>query len=301
MDINTVRKYKYGEIDRDCKYNCRIKIFGNKAVYSCWSRYIFNPDKLELRKTNKKSKSDNSATEDLYTSDDAFFEVGLDDLPIEFLNDSSVGNDQDQLITSRSDSIKRACDKIFEIAYANDFKYFITFTLDQTKIDRYDPKQIIKKLNTWLANKVRRNNLQYIIVPEYHKDKAIHFHGLISGNNLKLKYSGHKLKDGRSIYNCGSWSFGFSTVVELDDRKEQVSRYITKYITKDIDMSLEKIFGRFYFSGGKGLKRNVETLYCNVDMNDLENGTIYDIYSDDGFLLSRIKYGVVNLTEDIDE
>ena len=42
----------------------------------------------------------------------------------------------------RYDNMKRAIDKAFEIGLCNEFQYFITLTLDKTKIDRYDPEKI---------------------------------------------------------------------------------------------------------------------------------------------------------------
>ncbi|RKJ61001.1 hypothetical protein D7Y09_16580 [bacterium 1XD42-1] len=129
----------------------------------------------------------------------------------------------------RSDSIKRAIDKAFEIGLANDFQYFITLTLDPTKIDRYDTKKIYKKLRDWLSNRVKRNQMDYILFPEYHKlregetERAIHFHGLINAQNLTLTNSGRTTKNGQVIYNLDNWKFGFSTVIKLDGSPAVVS------------------------------------------------------------------------------
>ena len=69
----------------------------------------------------------------------------------------------------RYDNMKRAIDKAFEIGLCNEFQYFITLTLDKTKIDRYDPEKIYKKLRVWLSNMVQRHQMDYILFPEYHK------------------------------------------------------------------------------------------------------------------------------------
>lgn len=74
---------------------------------------------------------------------------------------------------------RRAKARIFDLALCNyDFKYFVTWTLSADKCDRYDYKAIVRNLGQWLDNRVRRSGLKYLIVPELHKDGAVHFHGL---------------------------------------------------------------------------------------------------------------------------
>lgn len=171
----------------------------------------------------------------------------------------------------RNDNIKRAIDKAFEIGLANEFTYFITLTLDKAKIDRYDKDVIYPKLRNWLKNCVQRNNMDYLLFAEYHKLKegetkqAIHFHALVNAQNLKLTDSGKTTDNGQTIYNLAGWKYGFSTVIELDGRTAIV-RYVTKYITK----GNHKIFGKFYLSGGKTLKREVPAEYLNIDYETFE-------------------------------
>ena len=159
---------------------------------------------------------------------------------------------------TRDDSIKRGIDKIYDIAVLNDFDYFITFTLDKTKIDRYDYSLICKKLKTWLSNAVQRQNAKYLIVPELHDDGAVHFHGLITGN-FNLFDSGKKTKKGQTIYNLKNWDYGFTTCIPLDGNKVATARYICKYITKDTKI----ILGNLYYAGG-GVLREPPKEYDNV-------------------------------------
>lgn len=77
-------------------------------------------------------------------------------------------------------SRRRAAAAMRDLALSNDWKYFVTFTLDRQKIDRYDAKAVTRKLNQWLDNRVRRKGLRYLIVPELHKDGALHYHGLVN-------------------------------------------------------------------------------------------------------------------------
>lgn len=221
-------------IDRDVLYNARIKIYPNDIYkYTVFNKFIFNPYNFELINKNNNRvdyiKSDNPVT--------------------------------------RDDSLKRAKDKIFDIAFVNSslWQFFITLTLDKTKIDRYDKKVINKKLKDWLYNMVRNYNFNYLIIPEYHKDGAIHFHGLISGDCLRLSYVGLD-KKGRELYNLDSWRLGFSSCVRLDDNRAAVSSYITKYVTKDTS----KILGNVYYAGGHCLLRDCPAEYCNIDYGDFQ-------------------------------
>ena len=162
-------------------------------------------------------------------------------------------------------SISRAKRKIYDIAALNEFTYFVTLTLDGSKIDRYSGEEVARKLKTFLSNKVRRNGWSYIVVPEYHKDgKGIHLHGLVSGC-LRLTDSRRRVPDGRVIYNIDDWKYGFSTCIELTGDREAVARYIGKYVTKDT----QKILGNFYYAGGN-IERKPESEYLNLEYEEIE-------------------------------
>lgn len=237
--------------DTRALYNMRTQEFGTeyKKITVC-SKPIFNPHKLER----------------------------MDKSP-------RVSYKQDKDSPISDSSIKRAIDKVFQIAYANNFDYFITLTLDESKISRSDVDEIKHKLNIWLDNKVRRNEFKYILVPEYHADgQSIHFHGLCSGqlsliDSGTVHVAGHKKPmkrekakrlglEGTTIFNLDNWTYGFSTVLELSGNRGAVSNYVCKYITKDS----KKILGRFYLSGGKGLIRSVPTTYDNTDFSKFDAG-----------------------------
>ena len=247
-------------IDRDVLYNARIKQYPNDILkYTVFNKLIYNPEKAEL--INKVNKRD-----DYTKSDD----------PI-----------------TRDDSLKRSKDKIFDIAFMNSdlWQYMVTLTLDKDKIDRYDKKEINKKLKKWLGHLVERNNVNYLIIPELHKDGAVHFHGLISGN-LKLDFSSHYDNNNRPIYNLLNWKYGFSTCVPLDDNKVAVCKYITKYVTK----STTKILGNIYYCGGHSIKRDVPSVYQNIDYNtfkgnefEIPNTNIKVKYSILGYLGNQTK------------
>lgn len=171
---------------------------------------------------------------------------------------------------SQRRSRSRARTRIFDLAQCNEWKYFITLTLDAGKIDRYDYKEIVRALNRWLDNRVRRKGLRYLIVPELHKDGAIHFHGLIN-DALHIVDSGHKDKGGHTIYNLPDWTLGFTTAISLYGERGAVARYITKYITKTESI----VGGRWYLHGGALQEPHFE--YCDTDWNaELDGAYLYE-------------------------
>ena len=187
---------------------------------------------------------------------------------------------------TRKDNLKRAKDKVFEIASANKWDWMITLTLDKEKIDRYNPEEVQRLVSKWFDNQVQRRGLKYIIVPEEHSDGAIHFHGLcndvldfvsaerykIKGNKKPvglstLKKYGYKPTDDnvQEVFNIRNFPYGFTTALRLDENVMAVSLYMTKYITKD----LKKIFGSYYLAGGKILRALPFELH-DIDFDSLE-------------------------------
>lgn len=165
-------------------------------------------------------------------------------------------------------SMRRARAKLRRLALANEFEYFVTLTLDGSKIDRYDPKVIVRALNTWLDNMVRRNGLRYVLVPELHKDGALHFHGFFAGENLPVTDSGHTDSCGEPVYNLPQWKYGFSTAIRLRGEYPRAVGYVCKYIGKQRG---QRPMGRWYYSGG-ALKEPPK-LYADVDFEEMSNRT----------------------------
>jgi hypothetical protein len=186
----------------------------------------------------------------------------------------------------RQDSFKRSKNAIFEIAAANEWSYMVTFTVDKDKCNRYDREAVQKAFSGWLYDMAKRKGLKALIIPEFHKDKAIHFHGLIN-DSLDMVHSGTYKIEGekkpvkestlrrrglstrdesvKDVFNVKGYKLGFSTAVRLDGNVTRVSYYMTKYCTKD----LEKIFGNYYFCVGK-VKRHLPYVICNMDIEDLK-------------------------------
>ncbi len=158
---------------------------------------------------------------------------------------------------NRRKSFCRAKNNLFDLLMCTpSFDSFVTLTVSADKADRHDYTEIVKKLGIWLDNRVRRNGLKYVLVPERHKDGAVHFHGLLNKDCLKLvraasPYTGEALSDNhnRPIYNIKDFPLGFTTVIPLSGENARIAtaKYCYKYITKS---GGEKVGGRYYLSGG---------------------------------------------------
>ncbi|CAJ0600683.1 unnamed protein product [Cylicocyclus nassatus] len=140
------------------------------------------------------------------------------------------------LARSKENSVLRSKQSIFTFARAAQWEYFITLTFSPDAVDRYDYDVCLNKVRQWLNNQRKRYapDLQYLFVPERHKDGAWHFHGLVAQcGAIKFSDSGHK--DGKNIiYNLGGWKYGFSTVTAVRDY-HRCARYIGKYVTKELE------------------------------------------------------------------
>ena len=155
--------------------------------------------------------------------------------------------------TERSQTVSnnRAKQKIYELARSNEWEYFLTLTFAK---DRYNYEVLTKRLSVWISN-IKRDyapDMKYIFVPELHKDGALHFHGIVSNiGSLPLVDSGHKDKDGKTIYNIDCYKMGFTTATKVTD-SGRVTSYLTKYITKDL-MSYSK--GKKKYWASRNLKK----------------------------------------------
>ena len=156
----------------------------------------------------------------------------------------------------------RARANVRRLALCNDFRWFVTLTIDPEKIDSFDDKAVIRRLNQWLTNHVRRNGLIYVLVPERHKSGRIHFHGFFN-DVMDATDSGKTDKTGHPVYNLPQWDYGFTTAIELYGDYHAAVGYTCKYIGK----AVEKIGGRWYYSGGN-LQKPVEK-FVDITLGDL--------------------------------
>lgn len=227
----------------------------------------------------------------LFDKDDDFLirlkEIGMSIHEYDYCHDYFIKKQPQEKTKSpsdpRSDSVKRAKDQIFDYVLNNDFDYFFTGTIDPEKFDSKDPKDLLKPVQNWLKDRVKRDNMHFLMIAERHKKGGIHFHGLFKADKLKLEdsgtklYQGHKkpisneraeklgLSGGRTVYNLNSWKFGFTTCVPLVGDRMNTAFYITKYITKDC----KKIFGKFYWHS-RNLKKP-QIIISDIDFDNIQS------------------------------
>ena len=167
-------------------------------------------------------------------------------------------------------SYNRTKNKIYEYSRCVKWEKFITLTFNADKVDRYNFDECSLIARKWLNNQ-RRNapQLQYLLVPELHKDGAIHFHGLLANTGkMKFKDSGKRTKDKRIIYNMSAWKNGFTTAVDVYNT-HGVSKYIAKYITKEL-CGLTKGKNRYFVSSNMPTpKLSTFLTFDDADFNEL--------------------------------
>jgi hypothetical protein len=207
---------------------------------------------------------------------DELVEVMVSSAPV-FNGDGYGVLRRDRVVRSRSSSPdpvnvdrarKRAVARLRDLIQCNDWGYFVTLTFDGDLIDRGDYSAVIRRVNTYLDNRVRRFGWSYVGVVEYHKDhRGLHFHFLVRGD-LRLVDSvtclrpvgkrpvkrataykqGYVDADLRTVYNIADWTLGFSTAISVYGNPKALARYVGKYLTKS---DADKIGGRWFYHGGQ--------------------------------------------------
>lgn len=148
-------------------------------------------------------------------------------------------------------SLRRTQAEIADIIDCNDFEWFGTLTTDPKKIDRYNDELVTKKVAIFLDHLKRSTpDLTYLLVPERHKDGALHFHALFGHLKAEMSDSGKKWH-GDSIFNLKAYTWGFSNFTRIKD-KARTANYCRKYITKEM---LTDRKGKKRYWASKNLKK----------------------------------------------
>lgn len=148
------------------------------------------------------------------------------------------------------DSLSRTRRLFEDYAYCNYFPLFCTFTFDSDKHDREDFKGLKKKLCKFFNNFRNRvdDSFRYHVIPEYHEDGAVHFHGLCTVpvgicSPLEIDWTikhgrrkGEKIKVTNKHKKYMRWPaysarFGYFSASYIEDYAKTVS-YCSSYITK---------------------------------------------------------------------
>lgn len=206
-----------------------------------------------------------------------------------------------------SQSISRAKRNITDIALCNDFEYFCTFTFNGKVVDRYSMQDCSKRLRKFFNNFKARYapDFKYLIVPEYHKDGAVHFHGLCGGfpaGEMQIpetilkrnKFTGEldSVPNTKGYYYWARYdkALGVFNCSQIKSRNASAF-YLQKYVTKDLQ-KLGK--GLSIYMCSKSLKRP-ELIFDDDDTPFLldhyyENDYVkvgYDIYEDTDELFDK--------------
>lgn len=174
-------------------------------------------------------------------------------------------------------NIQRAKNNIFEYAFCNPWDWFFTGTLDPQKYDRTNLDKFHKDLTQWLRDYSKQYNvkIKFLLVPEQHSDGiSWHIHGFLRGlpkEHLKQfvvgdvmgKALAEKVKKGDLVYNWLPYAkkFGFCDLEPIRNA-EAVSKYMTKYINKNLASSVKDLNAHLYYHS-RGLNR-AETIKIGV-------------------------------------
>lgn len=230
---------KFSAIADEILCNQRVKLYpdgcGGYTVGQIltYNKAIFTPDGWE--NCSPKQHQIKPETEAVFSPDAVF-----DSNSIQIENPSS------------DRAFRRARNNCYDYIMCNhDLDMFVTLTFSSVNVERTNYEDIYAKLRNYLDNRVKRNGLKYVLIPEYHKDgESIHFHGLMNEDALSLVRTEHKRK-GKRVYNIADFTLGFTTAIRITgaDSRRAVSRYCFKYMTKSMTDGL--VGGRYYLHGGK--------------------------------------------------
>ncbi|MBO5707083.1 MAG: hypothetical protein J6S05_08840 [Bacteroidaceae bacterium] len=279
--------------------NSRLKLYIGKNgelipdSFMCCERECFNPLGLAMNSNTPTGRSWLRLQDKIDRATDDFIDeamektghsrteyegIGVDmTTPARKIVASQIISEADALRSkaNKERSMRRARIKCRDYVLGNsDLDMMVTLTINPDMCDRHDYYEIVKKLSAWLSNRVRRSGLKYVLVPERHKDGAIHFHGFINSGAVKLSktkykrdYNGNNFiyaleptRKGRQIYNIADWDIGYTTAVRIgrsEADREATASYILKYLAKQN----EKVGGRWYLHGGD-LLLPIEVYMC---------------------------------------
>lgn len=163
-----------------------------------------------------------------------------------------------KFVSKLDNNLVRAKNTVFELAICNEWTFFCTLTIDERLFDRYNLSAYKTALSKWLNNYKRTGaSVKYLLIPELHKDCAIHMHGLLSGvpdSHLCINQFGHL--DWPAYHN----KFGFVSLSAIKD-SVATAKYITKYISKDVGKAVSQCGAHLYYAS-KGLKR-ADTIFLS--------------------------------------
>lgn len=221
--------------------------------------------------------------------------------------------------TKLDESLSRTRRIVRDLLFSNYFDLFCTFTFNQEKVDRFNYKECQQKITKFFDNYKQRYspNFKYVLVPEFHKNGAIHFHGMVRGIRKEdLDVPEYIFKRNRltgelflglnirKYVHWKSYKLGFFSCSRIKNHTA-CALYVSKYITKDL-MQLPK--GVRAVMASKGLLRpdlafDEDDIPCLLDDMDFKNEFVWvsDLNDDLGLLPSWYGEQAADLRDPIDE
>lgn len=162
-------------------------------------------------------------------------------------------------------AISRARKVVLELALCNDWDYFCTFTISKDKYDRNDLITWRDSFTQWIRDQRKKGiEVQYVLVPEHHKDGSWHAHGLFKGNMPLVSFAdlrrvGVRVPDrlvNNGYYNWVEYQkkFGFCSFAIIKCAAA-AAFYVTKYLTKDVSDNVSQVGLHLYYCS-RGLQRS---------------------------------------------
>lgn len=180
-------------------------------------------------------------------------------------------------------NLVRARTQIEQLGLCNDWKYFVTLTLDGEKLSRNDLEGFRAKLNQLIRN-LRRNHdtqIDYLFVPEPHptalKSGRLewHLHGLMNlpegflepfcnkaiygrdKNKRPPRYIQDLLRKGLGVWHWKHADSAFGhNVFELVTSRDAATRYLLKYVSKtQMQTAAQLSKGQHLYYASRGLRK----------------------------------------------
>jgi len=154
---------------------------------------------------------------------------------------------------------------------------FFTLTFQDNLTDLTVSHALFKEAVRKISRRMGKR-LQYIVVPEFQKRGAIHYHGLFF--NLPF----YNMSEWRETF----WAHGFVDLQRPKSRIKNISAYIAKYISKENMDS--RLFGRKVFFGSRGLFRPLDIFDDNELLRRRNDDILEIVDASTGKHYSFIKY-----------
>lgn len=187
-----------------------------------------------------------------------------------------------------SQSVSRTRRLVLEYALCNEWKWFVTLTIDRQKEDRTNLAQYYKHFKDWCNYQREKTGkkLAYLLVPEKHKKDGWHLHGMFNSDwddllvsFAELDQAGFRMPSGKRLpsglirngyYDCPAYRkrFGFCSFGVIRD-PFHCAFYVSKYITKSLALNSE-FLGKRSFYPSQGLNKAVSLGHVYVQTAALD-------------------------------